>query len=256
MNIIKTIPNFRDLGGMMTRNGSSVKAKKLLRSGALNQISETDKQLLSDTYQVRLIVDFRNLDETAAAPDDPIDGSTYLHINVMRELDNFNTGLENLLRRVDKTGVDNDLNEVYQKLVLNAAARQEFGRFIRQTATLNQGACLFHCFAGKDRTGVAAALLLELLGVSREAIFDDYLKTNILRQPANQIILDEARQRGLSPAQAAILEQMLLVKKEYLETMYEVIDLHYQNFDNYLATGLGVTAADQERLQQNFLINL
>lgn len=253
MNKLKTVPNFRDLGGIKNKNGMPIKTKQLLRSGELYQISEDDKQLLADTYQVQLIVDFRNPQEAAAAPDETIAGSTYLNINVMQELAYYNTGLEDQIRRIDKVGVDGDMKEVYEKLVTDPFSRQEFGRFIRQTAALESGACLFHCFAGKDRTGVAAALLLEILEADRNDIYDDYLQTNTLRRPFNTIILDQARAHGMSQAKIDIFEQLLLVKKEYLEHMYETIERHYSSFDNYLRTGLNVSDDDRMQLKKRCL---
>lgn len=110
----------------------------------------------------------------------------------------------------------------------------------------------FHCFAGKDRTGVAAALILKSLGVSDEQIFADYLKTITARKQENQAILDYLRDQ-LTSSQLQDVAVALTVQKSYLERYFKAIKQNYGDFDNYLIKGLDLPLDFKTKMRQIYL---
>jgi len=249
MNVIQNLTNFRDLGGIRTKNNAIIKDKHLLRSGELYQLSSSDREILQSEYNLRLIVDLRSRQEIQNSPDDAIAQADHLHLDVMKNLPEDAPGMEGLLEYNNLAVVDEKMKAVYKVLVLDSGAQEEYRRFVKETARLNDGSCLFHCFAGKDRTGLAAAILLEILGVNRDDIFADYLRTNQLRRAANQIICEEAHQQGASKLQLEALEQLLQVKDIYLAEAYNAIEEIYGSFERYLTDGLLVTPDTVEALR-------
>lgn len=110
---------------------------------------------------------------------------------------------------------------------------------------------LYHCTAGKDRTGLFTALLLSFLGVPRSAVFEDYLLSNdYVATP--QRIETLAAQLKATPAQVAPLAR---VERTYLETAFRVIDERYRSLDNYRRTALALSDEDLKRLKARLLEN-
>jgi protein-tyrosine phosphatase len=129
----------------------------------------------------------------------------------------------------------------YQGFVRNNSDRfaQLFAHLLAQDAPL-----VFHCTAGKDRTGLAAALILSALGVSQADILQDYLLTNALyRHDAGQ---------G-APFSAQVMDVVWRVREDFLHAALQAIDADYGSMAQYLQNGLGLAEPDLERLRQMYL---
>jgi len=117
---------------------------------------------------------------------------------------------------------------------------------------------LVHCFAGKDRTGFAVAVALEAAGVDRDAILDDYLRSNTAVGPLRERILDSMRRReGMTPevmsfAESRLTGEVLGVREDYLESARRVLDETYGGLPGYLAAA-GVAADDIARMRAQLL---
>ena len=112
----------------------------------------------------------------------------------------------------------------------------------------------FHCTAGKDRTGVAAALILRALGVSREDILADYLWTNEYRARSSASFCKTLEQMGVPAEKAAEVARVgCCVRRESLESALDIIDARYPRFEDYLAEQLGVDAAALASLRERYL---
>lgn len=110
-------------------------------------------------------------------------------------------------------------------------------------------AALFHCTAGKDRTGWANATLLTALGVPQETVMADYLASNNYGNAANEAILSH-----LPAAQAAVYKPLLDVRPEYLNSGYDEVKATYGTFDRYLKDGLGIDARELKELKRDLLV--
>ena len=248
------IANFRDIGGITTPLGK-IKEKRLLRSGELYQLSAEDISTLQNDYNLKLIIDLRSRIEASEHPDSEVPNARYLHLDVMVNLDNGNTSFAHLMAQLDLERVDKHMKKVYRDIILDDCASQEYGNFMREVADLSDGAALFHCFAGKDRTGLGAALLLDTLGASKDDIYADYMLTNTMRENANAIICEgAARQYNLSAEQLEALHQFLLVKELYIDETYRVIDEIYGSTENYILEGLKVAPATLDKIRANYIV--
>ena len=216
---MNSVVNFRDIGGFPTQQGTVVKTGHFFRSGELVNIAQADQQKLVEDYQIKRIYDFRSAAETQERPDDSIQGTNYLHIDILP---------------------DEAMDMAYKEMVLSNSGRKGYQTFFENFLSYPQEAILFHCFAGKDRTGIGAALILSALGVEHSYILEDYLKTNEQRKTANEQIIAQYQANGTPPAEIQQLETLLYVKKEYLATALQAIEKEFGSVEGYLKEGLGL----------------
>lgn len=247
------ITNFRDLGGMRTIHGRRVRTHRFIRSGQLVGLGEDTKKELVDRYQVTQVVDFRRPFEIRESPDDKIDGVTFTNIDLLEQSGTNGASLDDFASLGSADQVSEHMLNVYHDLVMDPAAQQGYGRFLRIVVDNTQGATLFHCFAGKDRTGFAAALVLWLLEVDDDQIFADYLKTNQERVAANNQLLDRFRAKGFDLDSLDALEIALCVKKEYLAHAQQTMIESYGDIFTYARQALGFGADRLDALRRNLL---
>lgn len=165
---IAHIYNLRDLGGYCTANGKITAWNKLYRSDGLAGLTETEWSLLTERG-LRTVVDLRSLAETKAQPDAVPYGVKYVHCPVQEE----DIDLDHLDKAEAESAFLRSLTEGYLSMV-KKTPRLLCSALTTIIEGLRQGAVLFHCSAGKDRTGVVAAAILYLLGVDEADITADY----------------------------------------------------------------------------------
>jgi protein-tyrosine phosphatase len=232
--------NFRDLGGYRGHGGRHVKWRRLFRSAHLATLTAQDQARLEQLGVARA-VDFRGVQERAALPYQiPGLAQHVLGIEptvVQRVAARLQTG-ESLTPEYTVAL----MQDTYRSLSAENAPRfaELFALLLASDAPL-----VFHCTAGKDRTGFAAALILLALGVPRDVVVQDYLLTNTLfRRPAS------AHDNHASPA---VMDALWRVQEDYLEAAFTAVDGHPGGFDGYLAEVLGVRAAEREQLRAMYL---
>ncbi len=168
--------NFRDLGGYRNTQGQGVRWRRLFRSDALQEMTPRDSRLAIEELNIGLVVDLRNSNESDRDGRGPLPelGVEYRHLPLLegRGIPPF-TG-DDVVERLSST---------YQWLIHNsgsavAEAVNTIADSIDAEPAAGQGSVVFHCSAGKDRTGLLAAVILEVLGVDAETIVADYLLTN------------------------------------------------------------------------------
>ena len=245
---MNTLVNFRDLGDIKTLDNKTVINHQFLRSGEVVNISKEDKESLITTYQLKKIVDFRGDKEVSESPDDTLEGVLYEHLDILGESANQGASLEELLS--PKYDPKQAMMKIYEELVLSETAQKSYSKFLSDFINQPKQSTLFHCYAGKDRTGFGAALILSSLNVSKEEIFIDYLKTNESRKPTNQKIFDEMKEKGATTQQLDNMEVMLTVDKDYLQYSFDLIDEHFGSLDNYFEQILHLPKDFAEKMQQ------
>jgi len=249
------LTNFRDLGGWVGHEGKKVKGQIILRAGEPVGLCDADLAELRDVYRLAHIIDFRGEKEIVEKPVDEIEGAQYVNIDIMASQMKKGTApsLEEIVSRFKTGDADSFMTEAYTNFVVSEDALIGYRQFIE--VLLNaKGALLFHCFAGKDRTGWGAAILLKLLGVAEEDIMTDYLATIEGRKTANAVLVDALRNKGFGDEQLVVYEEMMSVKPTYLQTAFDVVKEHHGTFDNYLRDALHVTDTEIEQLRELYLI--
>lgn len=172
--LLTTIRNIRDLGGISTEDGRIIRPRCLIRSAHLGGASEEDLQFLRKEENLAAVLDLRTNQERLEKPDHA-EGFDYFAIPV---IDDLRAGITH------EKGVEEkefpDMAFLYRLMVTRPETQSGFARALHQVFTwdYSRGAILWHCTEGKDRCGMTAALVLEALGVNRDAIMRDYLETN------------------------------------------------------------------------------
>ncbi|EOL41787.1 hypothetical protein RV11_GL001438 [Enterococcus phoeniculicola] len=245
------LANFRELGGLKNKEGRKVKHNRLLRSGEVFQIDDASRTTLKQ-HELNKIIDLRGKQEITTRPDDELESVSYHWIDIMKEVHD-NGSMEDLMDVSDLQLVDSHMKKIYYNLILNEGAQQGYREYFEELLKTETGSVLFHCFAGKDRTGVAAALTLEFLEVPRETIYEDYLKTNSQRKKPNEQFLKEAASRGLSEGQLAGIKVAMEVEKDYLDYAYQLIDENFGGIQGYGKEVLRLSPSDYQLLQELYL---
>lgn len=208
-------PNFRDLGGLPTLDGGRVRHGVLFRSGGLEELSTADVAYLVDELGLRTVFDLRSPDDRETAG--PLAGTNVEVVSTPIVRDGSPTDVRRPMRPDGRV----DVTLVYTMLLARSA--DSIATIVHR---LVDGAApvLFHCAAGKDRTGVLAAVLLEAVGVSREAVIEDFMRTGpalddiigyLSRRPAYADVVDRFPPGTLDAEPAYIADFLTLVDAEH-----------------------------------------
>lgn len=230
--------NFRDMGGIRTTDGKYVKWGKIFRSDDLHSLTRNDQKYLA-SIPIRSVVDFRFDQEVNAAPDkDPVTATHYSYSISPGNLMAVATQAQQTMPTANQT--DSLMMELNRLLVTDTATIQRYVDFFRLLQNENNTPLLFHCSAGKDRTGMGAALILYSLGVDEQTIFQDYLLSN-------KYLADKyAAYKQQYPELSSLFE----VKPEFLQAGLDQIKKDHGSVENYLTTILKV---DLDRMKKIYL---
>lgn len=243
---LKGAINVRDLGGYRTKTGKTVKAHVLLRAAALNKLTKADVQKLKKTYHVRTDIDLRSKAEAAKDPDVKMSGVNYV----------FDPVVKDVSQQFSLTSKDGNkvMQDGYKAMVMTKQGQTAYKKMFKVLLKNPKGqAVLWHCTAGKDRTGVGTALVLTALGVNRKTIMNDYLLSNKYLAASNKAAIQQLKDKGADAATIKMMTDMMSVKKSYLNSAFSAINKKYGSVDKYLQKGLGLTKADQTKLQKLYL---
>ena len=239
--------NFRDLGGYAAAHGRSVRWGMIFRSGSMHSLSDDDIAYLT-RLGLRTVVDFRSLSERTK---EPMPWSGPAAPNVVAIDYTMTTNPINLAFSqpdLDRAGMQAAMADGCAELptLLVGHYRQLFACLLAGDAPL-----AFNCTAGKDRTGLGAALVLTALGVPHTTIMADYLLTNSaarLEERAPLVAQMMAEQTGRSPTLEAV-RTALGVEAAYLDQALKAIRADYGSVDAYLEKALGVDAKVRDGVQ-------
>ncbi|WP_447725607.1 tyrosine-protein phosphatase [Sphingomonas koreensis] len=239
--------NFRDLGGYRTRTGRTVRWGMLYRSGAMNGLTDADFAHLA-RLGIRTVCDFRSTEERKSAPVRwPGDKAPKVFA------DDYRLDMGGLDFRAAGSWTAEqakaNMAALYPRLL-----EQFNGQYHRMFQQMRAGnvPLAFNCSAGKDRTGVAAALILTALDVPRETVIDDYLLSNRYFDPRKAVAADDNVSRRWRQLPPPVLQAFMGVDRSYIEAVFRVVDAHPGGAEGYLRDKLGINRSDLLALRQRF----
>lgn len=247
------IHNFRDYGGWRGAEGRSVRRGLLFRSG--QHVAATDEDLaLIAALDIRTVIDLRGASERSRNPCRRVDGFSGEVLFYEGETTSAPPHMDIGPEVTTAAFARDRMIAVYTRMPQNPAMQAMFARYLRILAE-RDGASLVHCFAGKDRTGIAATLLLHILGVSPEDQLAEFLRTNaaptleVLR--AQSVPGIEAR-LGRKLDEAGV-RALLEVSPDYLDAFHASVATSDGALDAWLAARIGVDEALRQALRSRFL---
>jgi len=227
--------NFRDLGGYRTIDGRYVKWGKILRSDDLHKLTPEDLTYLGSVPLVS-VVDFRSEQEMSDAPDKLPTTATGYACSI--DPGNLMAAMGSDLKLPGMA--DSLMREMNRLMVTDPAAIAQYITLFELLQSEKDVPLMFHCSAGKDRTGLGAALILTALGVDEETIMQDYLLSNIyLEEKYSQYIAENSDMKAL-----------FTVQPQYIGAAFEQIRKDHGSIENYLTNVLQV---DIEKMREMYL---
>lgn len=248
------IANFRDLGGYPAADGRQVKWGVLYRAGTLAHASRADLKGL-DKLELDTLIDFRSSAEKEEEPNHLPDPPGFVVVEIPTLDEGNNALVGEIMERIESGNFEGfDPNALMLRSNRQFASEfvPQFRQFIDTVQAANGAPVVWHCSAGKDRTGFASAVLLRILGVPADVVMQDYMasKQNALKARKSQVMM----LRLFKGEEAADKLTVLLgVEEPWLAAAFDEIDNKWGSFDNYVSQALGLDEADIAGLQATLL---
>ncbi|QLL69160.1 tyrosine-protein phosphatase [Lactobacillus sp. 3B(2020)] len=248
--------NFRELGGYPTLDGATTKWHKLIRAAHMSDLNTRELAFLYD-YGIRTVIDFRSSSEVATYPDHLSSFFRYIRIPVFdNDITESNASVDEIRKYFassPKAGFDR-MMRVYRQLVISEQSHRAYQDFFRALICGGSiGGVLFHCSAGKDRTGMGAILLLNALNVPEKQIFQDYLMTNRYSTKRVQERLDYAKKVRMNECYLQSIWDLSTVNKFYYDQIVALVNYQYGGFNTYLKDVIGVEPLVISQLKELYL---
>lgn len=251
---VQGIHNLRDYGGWRAADGRTVRRGVLYRSGHHVDATDADLALIA-ALDIRTVIDLRGSSERARHPCRRVAGfagevlfyegetsSSPPHMDIGPEVTTAAFARDRMIA-------------VYTRMPQNPAMQHMFARYLRVLAE-REGANLVHCFAGKDRTGIAATLLLHILGVGHEDQLAEFLRTN---DAPTLAVLRAQSVPGIEARLGRTLDEegvraLLEVREEYLRSFHASVAASDGTLDRWLARAIGVDEPLRQALRARYLV--
>lgn len=242
---------YRDLGGIQNKEGRTIKKNYLIRSANLSKINSRTLQRLKKCHLCK-IIDLRTNEETAEKPNKILPGTEYIHIpifndktvGITREKD---IGIKEMLRTMP------DLTGLYRSMVTDEFSVAQLKQIVHEIIDSNGYPILFHCSAGKDRTGIVALLLLSILDVSEDKIIRDYLydsKKHQLKSLGLYLtLIFTTRDKAL----ASKVRKYYLADEKYIKAAIQAINEKFGSMDDFIENELSVSDVHKEDFKRRIL---
>jgi protein-tyrosine phosphatase len=253
---LTTAANFRDAGGYRTTDGKWVRMGLVYRSNGLEHL--TDQELAQiDELHIKLVCDLRTAEEVHRGPDRAPTGSADVSADVLADDADLIHGMiagttkiptgDSRVSSVPAAAAPGETmdQKIYRDFVRLRSAQKAYGSLFERLADAAELPTVFHCTAGKDRTGWAEAIFLTILGVPHSTIIQDYLLTNryLTGEALNSV--------GRSMNQVAV--RKVVADPAALDTAFDQVRREYGSFDAYLRDGLLLSSDTIETIKRNFL---
>ena len=243
---IESVSNFRDVS-----IGSKMKKNLLFRCAKLSTLNDRDICVL-ENLNPHAIIDFRDPKEIKKAPDN-------LSAKLLKKYINLPISASTLSRMAAQKEIDGDSVESYEKVMEDSYRmyinnhKVVWTKFFEILLKSNKLPIIFHCSAGKDRTGIASFMIQSIFKNPMDLIFENYLISNDLLT----IKAATAEQSTNSSNQDSLVTKNMLstlgkVQQSYLNAAIDEIDKKYSSLENYFISQLGLKVNDIQKLEEIF----
>ena len=258
----------RDLGEYAIGDSMHIQKGLLLRAAHLADATEAELQYLAGLPTAK-IIDFRlemekkeredRIVANAEYVDLPIDVSSNLAAQASEEEKKKLSRHKKFdIRKIIVMVAFNEkaqkvVQEIYPTLLFHPDCQKQYATFFREVLATENGAILYHCTQGKDRTGVASALLLSALGADRETIIADFDATNAVYEADVKKYCRRVRFFGGGEEEIAVVKAFMGVNTDNFIKALDRMDTEYGSIDNYLKGPMGLTDEDIKTLRDRYL---
>ncbi|KAG6910995.1 hypothetical protein DXG01_006049 [Tephrocybe rancida] len=250
---IDGVINVRDLGSYPSETypGQITQPRLLYRSAELASITEEGKQQLK-ALNIAKVFDLRSDTEIRKynTPQPEIEGVEIIHSPVFQTED-YSPEMMAKRYQLYASGKTEAFMELYSQILDHAGP--SFGAILRHIRDNPTEGCLFHCTAGKDRTGIIAAILLKLAGVNNTVIAEDYALTRVGREPAREKIMARLSKEPLFASNNEAALNMFTCRHETMTAFLALLENKYGGAEQYSKSYLGLTDDDVRIIRNNIL---
>lgn len=237
---------YKDLGGIKNKENKTIKKNMILKSTNLNKLKKADIKKLK-LNNLSKVIDLRTDTELNEKPDIKIPNVTYLHIPI------FNEKVAGITRESESNRIESlknlsNISDLYKIMVTDEYSILQIKKIINEIVNSNEFSILFHCTAGKDRTGVIAMLVLSILDVDMEDIIKDYLYINKIQKTKANIYYFVVKCFTKNKNLALKAKQFCIADENYIKATMQTICNIYGSVDNFIRNKLNIT----DEMKRNF----
>lgn len=260
----KGLRNTRDVGQVYTVDGRKVKSNILFRSGRIDKLSNKRIKEFLKEYNIKTVIDLRTQIEVMESKHFQYpEYVNYYHIPVLNKqffgITHENNSMAKVMlsqkHKITECGSGEEyMISMYENIVFDKSSQQHFKTLFDILCNQDEGAILYHCTGGKDRTGITTLYLYTLLGVKEEDIIEEFstsdifnAKYNLTRETLIKIFMPTSKRTK------ALLIALLHAKKEYLEAVIKKIKEKYGSVLEFLCKEIKITKEMQEKLKNKYL---
>lgn len=249
---VKGIANLRNVSGITNTEGKKLKSGLIYRSANLHGL----KPKRYDDFEalgIKQVIDLRTPAEIAKSPDNIPPGVDYVNLAAFEDKGDQLQQARKLVLHGEVTRIDAE-NRMLDFYKTYAVERPEVIRDIVHLVLEADAPLLYHCTAGKDRTGIITALVLKVLKFDDATIYNDYLNSNNLRKNIVYKRLKLAKKAHIiyPKLDVGVLEKLSWIESSYLKATFDVIEQQYGSVDNYIHEILQIDEAQRQRYIDKF----
>ena len=265
---VKGIVNARDLGGYIMQDGRKLRDGAFIRAAHMADATDADLEYLS-SLPVAKVIDFRKDEEKKGKDDRMVPGAEYICLvidasgNLVKQATEDEKRLFTGHKQFDikkfmimaafNSMAQRIAQQMYPNLVNDPECQKQFAQFFRLILETENGAILYHCTQGKDRTGFASALILAALGANRDTIVADFDATNRVYEKDVRRCCRNVRLMGGKEVEIATVKSFLGANTDNFINALDSIDREFGSMMAYLKGPIGLTDQDIITLRERYL---
>lgn len=248
---IINLVNFRDLGGIKNKDGKKIKSGYIYRSSAPNKLSNRQKNMFNK-LGIKHIFDYRGEQEIAVEPD-YIGNATYHSLPALKRSESAVP--PSVYRKIISEAGAKEV-EISKSLFIQDYKEMPFDSeaYRKTLLSLNDFVPIFfHCQAGKDRTGIAAMLILKMFNVDEDVIVENYLESNEYRRKINNRNIWKLKYLARNPYGVKFYKNIGICKEEYIRATMDEIARRYESYQDFLRNEYGIDEKMVSKLKDFYL---